>query len=440
MPRMRRLIPLLLVACAGPAQEDETQAIAEKECAALTERLEAYLGPKLEKPVPVEMVSSLFIADFAVELESKMLPGGLLEIAGRLSERLHQIPPGYDLVKQEHELLKRGVAGLYDPIRKRLYVVQGRGPGTSLFRSTAAHELVHAYRDVDKDYWGRIVAAIAQEEDTDWGVAVSCLAEGDATLLGAALAAPQDLANLLPGMAARAESSARQMREASAGNLQEFPPALREFFLDRYSIGMVFAAHLYLDGGAKALSAAYDQPPRSTEQVMHPEKYLTRRPDEPTVFRGGDPTGALGEGWSLALANVMGEFEVRVHFSESLGRKRAAAAAVGWDGMRYHFCEKKGAPAFFGAVSTWDSEDDAQEFAAAWADWAAGRDGGSRETRESGETHLIETDEGLVAVRRHGRDVLIADGVPPDRVEATLAALAAATRSERRADARPGQR
>ncbi|MHC4932028.1 MAG: hypothetical protein ACYTGV_07560, partial [Planctomycetota bacterium] len=221
---MRRLIPLLLVACAGPAQDDETQALAEKECAALTERLEAHLGPKFKRPVPVEMVSSQFIADFAVELESKMLPGGLLEIAGRLSERLHQIPPGYDLVRQEHELLKQGVAGLYDPARKRLYVVQGRGPGTPLFRSTASHELVHAYRDVDKDYWGRIVSAIAQEEDTDWGVAVSCLAEGDATLIGAALAAPGDPAARLPSMAARAEESARQMREASAGNLRDFPP------------------------------------------------------------------------------------------------------------------------------------------------------------------------------------------------------------------------
>jgi hypothetical protein len=329
MPRMRRLVPLLLVACAGPAQDDATQALAVKECAALTERLEAYLGPKFKKPVPVEMVSSLFIADFAVELESKMLPGGLLEIAGRLSERLHQTPQGYDLVKQEHELLKQGVAGLYDPIRERLYVVQGRGPGTPLFRSTAAHELVHAYRDVDKDYWGRIVASIAKEEDTDWGVAVSCLAEGDATLLGAALAGPSDLAALLPSIAARAEVSAEQMRKASEGNLREFPPAMREFFLDRYSIGMVFAARLFLDGGAEALSAAYDRPPRSTEQVMHPEKYLTRRPDEPTVFRGGDPTAALGQGWSLALANVMGEFEIRVHFTESLGRERAAAAAAG---------------------------------------------------------------------------------------------------------------
>jgi hypothetical protein len=215
---------------------------------------------------------------------------------------------------------------------------------------------------------------------------------------------------------------------------------MREFFLDRYSIGMVFAARLFLDGGAEALSAAYDRPPRSTEQVMHPEKYLTRRPDEPTVFRGGDPTAALGQGWSLALANVMGEFEIRVHFTESLGRERAAAAAAGWDGMRYHFCEKKGTTSFFGALSTWDSEGDAQEFAAAWTDWAAGRDGGSRTTRESGQTRLVETDEGLVAVRRQGRDVLIADGLPPDRVEAVMAALAAATRAERRAGARPGRR
>jgi hypothetical protein len=43
----------------------------------------------------------------------------------------------------------------------------------------------------------------------------------------------------------------------------------------------------------------------------------------------------------------------------------------------------------------------------------------------------VKTDDGLVVVRQQGADVLVADGVPPDRVEAVFAAMVAGERRER---------
>ena len=127
----------------------------------------------------------------------------------------------------------------------------------------------------------------------------------------------------------------------------------------------------------------------------------------------------------MSMVNTFGEFEMRVHFAELLGRDRAWEAAAGWDGARYYFCEKQGVPGFVGMITTWDTARDAKEFARAWSDWAARRD---RSKAVIDHVNMMTTNDGLVAIRRTGKDVLIADGVPAGRVEAVFAALASATR------------
>ena len=97
-------------------------------------------------------------------------------------ERFKLVPRGFDVLESSIALLRRSVAGLYDPDADCLYIVRSKsGPKSSSFDVTAAHELVHAYRDVDKDYWKRIVDFALKDEDL--AIAVSCLAEGDAEVV-----------------------------------------------------------------------------------------------------------------------------------------------------------------------------------------------------------------------------------------------------------------
>ena len=44
-----------------------------------------------------------------------------------------------------------------------------------------------------------------------------------------------------------------------------------------YLAGSTWVSGLWASGGWDAVDAAYDQPPASTEQVLHPEKYDLRR-------------------------------------------------------------------------------------------------------------------------------------------------------------------
>ena len=426
------LLPLAFaVAAEDESGSDPLQDKLDALCSALAKRIEGCLGEKFSGPVPVKLVSPQFIADFAMEMESKMSPGETVEASKRLAERMHLIPPGFDLQAAQAELLMSQVAGLYDPDQDCFYVVRERAGAVDspMFAVTAAHELVHAYRDVDKDFWKRVTSTI--HSDSDHAIAISCLVEGDATLLGfgVGFAHPrdQDPGPFIKNSASAAGDMAAAMRAGiAAPGLEKFPYAMREMLLGRYAIGMVLAAEIYKQGGLEALEKAYDNPPRSTEQVLHPEKYLGDAADEPVIFEGGDPTAALGEGWKLALANTSGEFDTQIQFRETLGRERADRAAAGWDGMRYFFCEKEGTAGFIGLISVWDTEQDAAEFAQAWLDWSAARDGGEQKLRIeplADGVRIVESAEGRVAAMVDGTRVLVADGVPVGQEMAVFAAL-----------------
>lgn len=435
------LAVLLLCHLPAAAEDDAWARKAKEQCASMTALLEGYLGPKFKAPVPVLVKDADFIAPYVRQTNEKGLPKGMLETLQRVAVRLHQLPPGCDMVAQQIKLLEMGAAGLYDAEEDCFFVFGVAGPpGGPEFLTTLAHELVHAYRDVDTDYNARYLAAAVT--DADWATGVQFLVEGDATLLGFVLGAAalqkRDPAQLMPAMLERSRLESRAYREMAAmPELAEFPLVVRESVIGPYAWGTPLAVLLYEKGGLQALADAYRQPPRSSEQVLHPGKYLGPEVDEPTVLEGGDPVEALGEGWRRVWSNVMGEFEIRVQLTERLGREAAERAAEGWDGSRYHYCEKEGVPAFFGMLTTWDREEDAREFAAAWALWAAKRDGRETAAQPGDEGFDVTTDEGLVVVRVKGKDVVVADGVPADRAGAVVAALARVQRAERKPDARP---
>ena len=407
-------IGILAFLGALPACEERTpppSAVTER-CAVLSKRIEALLGPRFKKPVPVHIVDEEFIGKFARESVDRTVPPKTQKLIERLAIRLRQIPPDCRMIETEIRLLRGFAAGLYDPQRHCYYVLKGKGePGDLRFDGTAAHELAHAYRALEGDYWTRVERA--QLVDEDLAIAISCLAEGDAEIIGqtiaVAVATGRSEALVLADVLRSAERAPSNIVAALANPMvRDVPLVLRETLITRYYIGQAFAAAVYRKGGWKALAEAFANPPRSTEQILHPEKYLGPGFDDPTHFEGGNPTAALGKGWRHLMTNTMGEFSVRVHLTEALGRKRATQVAEGWDGVRYHVCETRGAPLFFGLVSTWDSEKDAEEFAAGWKQWAA------------------SIDAGAVVVRRRGTRVAVSDGAPVARTEAVLDALLAA--------------
>jgi len=432
---MRVLVLLGLLSLALLAgDDDDADARVVRRCAELSRRIEALLGPKFKRPVPVRRVDEAFVEKFARETEDKQIPKRVRAAVQKLAVRLRHVPPGYDMAEANIRLLREKVLGFYDPDNNRYFVVKGRTePGDLRFDMTAAHELAHAYRDVDKDYWKRVRDGLIRDEDR--AIAVSCLAEGDAELIGQSVAlsarSEREVSEVVAGVVKTAKFAAANSEAAAADpDMRGYPLMLREMLITRYLIGMTFCAAVFERGGWLALQRAFDDPPRSTEQILHPEKYIGPELDPPTTFKGGDPAAALGEGWSTLYTNTMGEFVLRIHFTGILGRRRATRVSEGWDGARLHLCARDGQPLFFGLVSTWDSDADAAEFARAWADWASRRDNKDdpREVVAADPDLRVATKDGLVVVRQAGRDVLVLDGISLERVEAVAKALASSKR------------
>jgi hypothetical protein len=169
--------------------------------------------------------------------------------------------------------------------------------------------------------------------------------------------------------------SPREQAEAiSVGGNQTTPkldaaPALvRESLLFPYTAGVAFIRALYQSGGWDAVNRAYRDPPASTEQLLHPEKYLRQR-DDPQTVRIPDLRGALGQGWGEGTRMEWGEFDTRLMLEGTFPVTTAERVAAGWDGGELRSFQKGGRTAL--ALRTvWDSPGEAREYCTAMARWA----------------------------------------------------------------------
>ena len=125
---------------------------------------------------------------------------------------------------------------------------------------------------------------------------------------------------------------------APTGSLPGFLQAQLVF---PYTRGAQFVAALRERAGGRWTLvdlAERTRPPASTEQVMHPEKWVRVEPPLPVRIGAG---AALGDGWSRAASGVLGEFQTRELLARA-GGGGSADAAKGWGGDRYELWRARG--------------------------------------------------------------------------------------------------
>ena len=104
-----------------------------------------------------------------------------------------------------------------------------------------------------------------------------------------------------------------------------------------------------------------------------------------------------------------------------LSRQNGKLAAAGWDGDRYAVFERPGGALGLVWGSTWDTEADAREFAAAYARFQTRKLGPSIPEPGAFPDALRRPHAGVVyAVERRGQDVAIVEGFDVDATDALL--------------------
>ena len=121
---------------------------------------------------------------------------------------------------------------------------------------------------------------------------------------------------------------------------------------------------------------AFSAPPRSTEQLLHPEKYWdAEKRDEPVALEFA--VQDLPEGWEVLKEDTLGELVLACMVEDpsdrrglptssiaSLSTRYTFRASEGWGGDRLLLLGK-GAARLLVLETRWDTEDDAREFDAA---------------------------------------------------------------------------
>src|SRR5205823_39355 len=137
-----------------------------------------------------------------------------------------------------------------------------------------------------------------QSTDSDGALAARSIVEGDATFSGILYAddymTSADFQKLTTG-----QSDNKALKSA--------PTIFQQELLFPYTAGVEFATTLYKRGGFKAINAALADPPRSTEQIMHPEKYLSTPRDQPVPVGLPPLTSTLASGWTFQDTSTIGE-------------------------------------------------------------------------------------------------------------------------------------
>ena len=248
-------------------------------------------------------------------------------------------------------------AAFYDPEEGELFLIGDAVPaGPALTEFVLAHELGHALED---QVYGLPRPSAANDDRV---LAESALVEGSATALMAEYAA-EHLA--LP-----------DLLEDSSGIVEEtddLPDIILAQVTFAYISGQRFVEELRAsaDGGWDLVDFAYQRRlPATSEQILHPEKYL----EDEGALTVPAPPGA-GPGWEEIDQGAVGEFITREILRQDAEEVGADSAAAGWGGDAYRLFMRNGATSEcaetcrenFALVIRWrgDDADEAAELNAA---------------------------------------------------------------------------
>ncbi len=294
---------------------------------------------------------------------------------------------------------ERGGAIVYDEARRSLRVAA---------RLAGAAEVVTLARELARAERGRrtnLVEFLAGAPDADQAAARRAVIEGEADLVA-------------DGCIDRfADELARDLDAKHLDRVASVDLA-----------ATAFVRGVHRERGWSGVDDLYLHPPTSTEQVVHPEKFLgPAHRDEPRPVALRDLAPDLGAGWALLREDVMGEVGLETFVRGHGDPVRAVQASRGWGGDRYRVYRNGSGAVLVQACFVFDTNEDAAEMIDAlrkvWQRRFSPTGTESPVTMDEEQTGAeVTTDAGVVLARAErdaGRVVLVVGlepGLDPERL------------------------
>lgn len=250
-----------------------------------------------------------------------------------------------------------GAIAFYDGETSQVVVDGTRAELTPLQASIVVRALSMALIDQYHDAYDRI-AALEEVGDDDATDALRTLSAADA------IAVQLRYLQSLPDV--EQQAAAAEAAEVERAGLNQLPDVVRRQLAMPAEDGVRFVDEIVSGGGYAALDRAYDPPPDSMEQVLHPGRFAIRE-----TVREVPELAVEIEGYETVDDGTYGEWRLSLLIGDAVSPGLLTQTAAGWGGDAHQLLVN-GDEMVFVYIYGGDTEDDAIEVAQAFLALARG--------------------------------------------------------------------
>lgn len=420
------LLPLQCLPCSPSSSEQETRLTAKEEAEVLSqadsilEQLRTLRGVSNMPSPRKEFKSKPQLRDMLLKYSREEKNNEILEAERKTMIKFGLIPKDFPYVQFVLDLLTEQVAGFYDYRTHELNLLDSIPASVQI--PVLAHELTHALQDRAFDLKKFTEPAPHNDDMTE---AHEALVEGDATaMMMDFLMKPlgQNL-NILGIDVRDMISETNQVSSPNSKVFKNSPRALQAFLTAPYLYGTSFFQNFRRHNDWPRVSALFQDPPVSMEQIMHPEKYFERR-DDPVQVAVPVPSPEFLKSWKQVDTNVLGELGMLIVLQQFLSDENARIASEGWGGDQYKIYEDMSGHMLLLLFSTWDTEEDARQFFNSYR-VLIDQKYGHLKLIHAKERLLFhwDSEDGQIGLELRGHDVIVIEGATSPGFEALRSLL-----------------
>src|ERR1700719_332189 len=323
-------------AIAGPSSQaaPTTSADVIKAADELLVQMSKLLNLPIKEPLKKSLRSKQEIREYLIREEKEDRNEAQRYADEKALEAFGLIPKNFPLDSFMLDVLTDQVAGLYDPKAKEFYIADWIPADEQ--RAVMSHELTHALEDQSFhiDPW---IKAARPNDDAE--LAREAVSEGSslAAMVDYTMRDQSVGVRDLPDVSLIIRSGAVAEMDKDP-KLSKAPGYIRDELLFPYLAGTGFSQQfLKAHSGWRDLHLIFQNPPVSTQQIMHPELYLSNVKPEAVALP--DWKNLAPDDWKLLEENVLGEFGLGEVLKQFLGQQRADMISSAWKGDRYALFE-----------------------------------------------------------------------------------------------------
>jgi hypothetical protein len=287
-------------------------------------------GFRLHRRIPYGLISREDVNRFLKQRVKEAVKPDDIRAEEITLKKFGLVPQDFDLAKTTVDLLTEQAAAFYDYNKKKLYITDWTNSDSR--DAVLVHELAHGLADQNFDL-GRYIKQARKSDDAS--LARMAVMEGQASWLMSEFLA-RKTGQSLKTSPALARMMARGDMAGSYPVFDQSPLYLRETLIFPYTKGLLFQQALVEKRDRQGFAEPFHDPPVSTQQIIHPEKYFTRvkpsMPDLPSFERKGYKRFAEG---------TLGELDHAILIEQFSDKDTAAKLAAHWRGGQYALAECK---------------------------------------------------------------------------------------------------